>query len=235
LAPPIAAAGVLSRLAKGLGIMNHMRSQRARSCWLTTCAGCAGCVGIAVVIVMSLLGAAVSAVATLAGAAGPQVCPGSGCIGPVAGAPISCSGMYVSQGFGDTRVEHPHTGIDIVCPAATVVLAVTAGRFHQLTGGLQPCRFPAGKVGGLGTYGEVQGPGIAILYGHLSGFAAPDGSQVVPGQALGFEGSSGCSSGYHLHFEVDVAGRPVNPCPYLPNGYPSAHELAGRCWGSAPP
>jgi len=59
---------------------------------------------------------------------------------------------------------------------------------------------------------------------------------VTPGEVLGFEGASGCATGEHLHFEVRVDGRAVNPCPYLPDGYPAAHNAAGdRCWGDVAP
>jgi murein DD-endopeptidase MepM/ murein hydrolase activator NlpD len=58
--------------------------------------------------------------------------------------------------------------------------------------------------------------GFTTLYGHLSGYAVADGSQVGQGQVIGYEGSSGNSTGAHLHFEIDINGSPVNPLAYLP-------------------
>ncbi len=149
---------------------------------------------------------------------------------------MSCARLYVSQGFGDTPWEHPHTGIDIVCPADTIVVAVASGIFHRDQGAAIPCLYPKGRIGGLGTYGVLDAGGRTYLYGHLEAFAAPDGAHVTVGQPLGFEGASGCATGDHLHFEVLADGRPVDPCPYLPAGYPDPHDPTGlRCWGSAPP
>lgn len=157
-------------------------------------------------------------------------------IDTVVGAPMSCVGLYASQGFGDTPWEHPHTGIDIVCPPATLIVAVSAGTFHQEHGAPVPCAFPSGHSGGLGTYGELISGDLTFLYGHLEGFAAGNNTPVVAGQPLGFEGESGCATGYHLHFEVVTRGVPIDPCPLLPAGYPSQHDPIGqRCWGSAPP
>jgi murein DD-endopeptidase MepM/ murein hydrolase activator NlpD len=149
---------------------------------------------------------------------------------------MSCPGRFVSQWFGDTPWEHPHTGIDIVCPAGTPVIAVTAGTFHRDDGGRIACAFPVGRTGGLGRYGELDAGGSTFLYGHLQAFAAADGARVVAGEVLGYEGATGCATGDHLHFEVLVAHRPVNPCSMLPAGYPDPHDPTGlRCWGSALP
>lgn len=151
-------------------------------------------------------------------------------------APIACTGLQVSQGYGDTPYEHPHTGIDLVCPAGTPVVALVGGVFHQRSGGDVPCAFPPGARGGLGMFGELDAGDVAYVYGHLEGFGFTDNAVVAPGTVIGFEGSSGCSTGFHLHFEVRVAGRVTNPCPFLPQGYPAVHDAAGvRCWGSAPP
>lgn len=150
--------------------------------------------------------------------------------------PIACPGLAPSQGYGDTPYEHPHTGIDLLCPADTPVVAISTGVVHQRHGAHVACLFPAGASGGLGTYAEVDSGDVAYVYGHLDGFALADGTAVVPGTIIGYEGTSGCSTGFHLHFEVRVAGRATNPCPYLPPGYPLVHDAAGsRCWGQAPP
>lgn len=192
-------------------------------------------------MILAVGGALVAVTATLAGTgsdASAPCAPGavaSSCIS-VVGAPMSCRGLYASQGFGNTPWEHPHTGIDIVCPPSTVVVAVAAGTFHQKHGAPLPCGFPSGHSGGLGSYGELVSGDLTFLYGHLEGFVAPDDSHVVAGQPLGYEGATGCATGYHLHFEVVSRGRAIDPCALLPTGYPSQHDPIGqRCWGTAPP
>ncbi len=162
-------------------------------------------------MILAVGGALVAVTATLAGTgsdASAPCAPGavaSSCIS-VVGAPMSCRGLYASQGFGNTPWEHPHTGIDIVCPPSTVVVAVAAGTFHQKHGAPLPCGFPSGHSGGLGSYGELVSGDLTFLYGHLEGFVAPDDSHVVAGQPLGYEGATGCATGYHLHFEVVSSG-----------------------------
>lgn len=59
------------------------------------------------------------------------------------------------------------------------------------------------------------GNGIQTLYGHLSGFAITAGEQVTRGQVIGYVGTSGRSTGPHLHYEVRIHNTPVNPYSYL--------------------
>ena len=61
----------------------------------------------------------------------------------------------------------------------------------------------------------LHGDGVETLYGHLSGFAVTVGEQVRRGQIIGYVGSSGRSTGPHLHYEVRVRDTPVNPHKYL--------------------
>ena len=198
--------------------------------------GC-GC-GVAALVVVG--GALVAVVAAFAVSASPLGWVGLAIAAPGSAgdlvAPLMCPGLQVSQGFGDTPFEHPHTGIDLVCPAGTPVRAVIGGIFYAEDGGAVPCVFPSGARGGLGHYGEIDANGVEYLYGHLQSFAVPSGTPVPAGTVIGFEGSSGCSTGFHLHFEVRVRARAINPCSFLPQGYPATHEsAANRCWGSAPP
>ena len=212
-----------------------------RTCCLTSCVGCGACVVTLAVVVLSVGSALIALSAQLAGVGFDAPCP-PGTVVPcttsagIVGAPMNCRSPYVSQGFGDTPWEHPHTGIDIVCPPATLVVAVANGVFHRDQGAPIACSYPPGRIGGLGTYGVLDAGGRTYLYGHLGAYAAPDGASVVVGQPLGFEGMTGCATGDHLHFEVLVSGRPVNPCLLLPAGYPDPHDSSGlRCWGTAPP
>lgn len=71
----------------------------------------------------------------------------------------------------------------------------------------------------LGGYGKAimldHGHGISTRYGHLSGFAVTAGQQVHRGDTIGYIGSSGRSTGPHLHYEVRINDTPVNPYKYL--------------------
>lgn len=209
---------------------------------LTSCLSCGACSVVTGVVALSIGGGLVAATASLVGAGSDPSCqpttvtPCAALTRTVVGAPMNCPKLYVSQGFGDTPWEHPHPGIDIVCPPGTVVVAVAGGTFRRALGPPIACRYPAGRTGGLGTYGVLDAGSRTYLYGHLEAFVALDGANVIVGQPLGFEGATGCATGAHLHFEILERGTPVDPCPVLPPGYPDPHDPTGlRCWGSAPP
>lgn len=94
-----------------------------------------------------------------------------------------------------------HAGVDIGAGWGSPIVAAADG---QVVG--------AGWAGGYGR--EVQiahGGGIVSLYGHMSEIVAQQGSFVRAGQVIGYVGSSGLSTGPHLHFEVRQGGTPVNP------------------------
>lgn len=75
----------------------------------------------------------------------------------------------------------------------------------------------AGWNGGYGNAIVIaHGDSTTTLYGHMSGFAVSAGEYVQPGQLIGYVGSTGLSTGPHLHFEVRIGGIPVDPRPYLP-------------------
>jgi murein DD-endopeptidase MepM/ murein hydrolase activator NlpD len=74
----------------------------------------------------------------------------------------------------------------------------------------------AGVKGGYGNTIMIDhGGGMVTLYAHQSSFAAGYGSKVAAGQVIGYVGSTGDSTGPHLHFEVRLGGTPVNPGRYL--------------------
>ncbi|HZD47630.1 MAG TPA: M23 family metallopeptidase [Silvibacterium sp.] len=98
-----------------------------------------------------------------------------------------------------------HSGIDISASFGTAVRATADG--FVLTSGL---------VSGYGREILIDhGHGIETLYGHLSGFAVSTGEQVKRGQIIGYVGTSGRSTGPHLHYEVRIRNTPVNPHKYL--------------------
>jgi murein DD-endopeptidase MepM/ murein hydrolase activator NlpD len=87
----------------------------------------------------------------------------------------------------------------------------------------------AGRQGGYGNLVVIRHPnGYKTFYGHLSGFArgVRKGSGVTQGQLIGYVGSTGISTGPHLHFEMRVNDRPVNPRKVvIPPGEPVPQAL----------
>lgn len=106
------------------------------------------------------------------------------------------------------RIVRPHTGIDYVAPRGTPVSAIGDGTVTF-----------AGWKGGYGRIVEiVHGNGYKSRYGHLSGFAKGirTGRRVAQGQKVGYVGSTGLSTGPHLHFELVRQGGWVNPLRIIP-------------------
>lgn len=98
-----------------------------------------------------------------------------------------------------------HQGVDIPGALGTPVYATADGIVAR-----------AGWVGGYGNLVEVShGNGLQTRYGHLSKLIAEPNQRVVRGQLIGLMGSTGRSTGSHLHYEVRIAGAAVNPIPYL--------------------
>jgi murein DD-endopeptidase MepM/ murein hydrolase activator NlpD len=98
-----------------------------------------------------------------------------------------------------------HSGIDISSSFGQAVRATADG--FVVTAGL---------ANGYGREIMIDhGHGIQTLYGHLSGFAVTSGEQVKIGQVIGYVGTSGRSTGPHLHYEVRIRNTAVNPYKYL--------------------
>jgi murein DD-endopeptidase MepM/ murein hydrolase activator NlpD len=127
----------------------------------------------------------------------------------------------ISQGFGPSpypfeppygAFPHFHTGMDLVEPFGSPVFAADDG-VVALVGS---------STSGYGNYVVVaHSGGLDTLYGHLSTSLVKVGQTVTQGQPVGMEGSTGNSTGAHLHFELRINQRPVDPAPYLPPGAPS--------------
>lgn len=117
----------------------------------------------------------------------------------------------ISSGFGYRR--HPifriikfHSGLDITCPYGYPIKAADGGVVID-----------ARYWGGYGNTIIIDhGNGTSTLYGHLSRFYVSRGQRINKGQNLGLAGSTGWSTGPHLHFEVRRNGTPVNPVSRLP-------------------
>lgn len=118
---------------------------------------------------------------------------------------------YLSSRFAAIRyhpILHenlPHEGIDIAAPYGTRILAPAAGRVVQV-----------GRDGGYGLLVVIDhGYGLETRYAHMSRTAAVVGQEVARGDLLGWVGSTGLSTGPHLHYEVRVNGRAVDPLKYV--------------------
>ena len=100
-----------------------------------------------------------------------------------------------------------HSGIDIPGPLGTPIYATADGVIGR-----------AGRFGGYGNLITVNhGKGIETRYGHLSKILVESNTRVRRGQLIGLMGSTGRSTGSHLHYEVRVDGKAVNPMPFMQN------------------
>ena len=119
------------------------------------------------------------------------------------GAPVA---GHITSGYGMRR--HPilgyvrmHAGVDFAAAWGSPIYAVTDGRVEY-----------AGWHGGHGNYVKLDhGGGIATGYGHMSRIAVAPGMAVRRGQIIGYVGSTGLSTGAHLHYEVYRGGQTVDP------------------------
>lgn len=130
----------------------------------------------------------------------------------------------ISQGFGPSKLvleppydgyPHFHTGIDLVEPFGSPVYAADDGMVALVGVSSQ----------GYGRYVVIaHSGGLDTLYGHLSASLVKVGQVVAQGQTIGLEGSTGNSTGPHLHFELRIKQQPIDPTPYLPPGAPSPYN-----------
>jgi len=120
------------------------------------------------------------------------------------GMPVS--GARLSSGFG--MRQHPilgsyraHRGVDFAAPTGTPVRATSAGVVRS-----------ANWNGGYGLFVDLDnGKGVQTRYGHMSRLNVTSGQRVKKGDVIGYVGSTGRSTGPHLHYEVHVNGQAVNP------------------------
>ena len=123
---------------------------------------------------------------------------GQGMEMPVAGRVSSRFGERFHPILGYRRM---HDGVDLAAPYGTPIVAAADGRVVS-----------AGWRGGYGNEVAIaHSGGIETLYGHMSRIAAASGAYVRRGQVIGYVGSTGLSTGPHLHYELHKDGRLVNP------------------------
>ncbi|EKD76399.1 MAG: peptidase M23 [uncultured bacterium] len=103
---------------------------------------------------------------------------------------------------------------DIPCPIGTPIYAAESGTVYIRNSGCAPSSWSCG--GGYGNYMDVvHGGGMTTRYAHLSAFNITSGQSVSRGQVIGFIGSTGRSTGPHLHFEVMINGVKQEPLYYI--------------------
>ncbi len=127
--------------------------------------------------------------------------------------PLVAGNVRQTSGFGPRR--HPltgrtrmHNGLDWAGPRGTPILATADGRVKH-----------AGRRGGYGNLVIIEHDfGIETYYAHLNSIDVRQGQRVSRGDRIGGMGTTGASTGVHLHYEVRVGGTPVNPITYIRAG-----------------
>ena len=127
-------------------------------------------------------------------------------IKPIQGRITSPFGTRVHPIFGTKSF---HSGVDIGGPNLGAIRASNSGKVIY-----------SGWYGGYGKvviveHGNINGHPVSTLYAHMSSIAVANGTKVQKGQVLGYEGTTGYSTGPHCHFEVRVNGKPNNPLNYI--------------------
>lgn len=127
---------------------------------------------------------------------------------------------YISSGFGYrsdpfTGTAAMHKGLDFRGPMGAPIFAAAKGRVSFV-----------GQKSGYGNVVEItHGNGLTTRYAHMSRFATRIGQTVETGDTIGAIGSTGRSTGPHLHFEVRIHDRAVNPRPFLENASDVLEEI----------
>ena len=139
----------------------------------------------------------------------------SGLVAPVPGRLTSHFGQRRHPILGFVRM---HAGLDFKASYGTPIVAVTDGRVSS-----------TGRMGGCGNAVRIDhGASLQTRYCHMSQIAARGGQYIRRGQVIGYVGSTGLSTGPHLHYEMYRGGRPVNPAnvAFVTRAQLSGSELA---------
>ncbi len=125
--------------------------------------------------------------------------------GAVMTQPFGCSTLVLEPFDPYCPSHHVHTGVDVAAPEGTPV--------HAASGGTASIGFDAK---GAGLYVAVSSGGqVRVLYCHLAVALVVGTQQLMTGEVIGRVGSTGVATGPHLHFEVQVDGRAVDPVSWL--------------------
>jgi murein DD-endopeptidase MepM/ murein hydrolase activator NlpD len=138
---------------------------------------------------------------------------------PLAGMTLTSSyGMRTHPVLGGRR---QHNGVDLAAPTGTPVYATADGRIGR-----------AELFSSYGNYVQIEHGGqLQTRYAHLSSYTVQAGQMVRRGDLIGYVGSTGRSTGPHLHYEVRVAGEAVDPTPYMTAQFAGLDEVAGAQGG----
>jgi murein DD-endopeptidase MepM/ murein hydrolase activator NlpD len=148
-----------------------------------------------------------------------EVPPGS----PLTLGQLACPvpGAVTTQPFGPSQLPgepalfgfpHFHAGIDLAVAEGTPIHAAEGGQVVQAAGQTDSL----GLLVGYGNVVRIAGDrGRVDYYGHMSAFAISRGEVVQRGQVIGYAGTTGYSTGPHVHFEVRENGTPVDPAPFM--------------------
>ena len=119
-------------------------------------------------------------------------------------------GVTLTSGYGMRnhpilRQRRQHNGVDLAAPSGTPVFATADGMVGM-----------AQYYSSYGNYVQIEhGGAMQTRYAHLSSYTVSEGENVSKGDLIGYVGSTGRSTGPHLHYEVRVEGEAVNPIPYM--------------------
>ena len=121
------------------------------------------------------------------------------------------SGYTITSPFGYRKAPTAgastyHQGIDMACPTGTPIYATRSGTVTKASY----------QAGGAGYYVSINhGDGFGSIYMHMTRYVVSEGQTVSQGQLIGYVGSTGVSTGPHLHFGISYGGTYVNPMAYL--------------------
>lgn len=121
------------------------------------------------------------------------------------------SGYTITSAFGYRKAPTKgastyHQGVDMACPTGTPIYATRSGTVTKASY----------QAGGAGYYVSINhGDGFASIYMHMSRYVVSAGQTVTQGQLIGYVGSTGVSTGPHLHFGISYGGTYVNPMAYI--------------------
>jgi len=137
--------------------------------------------------------------------------------------PYGCTGFELERPAASCPSGF-HTGIDIARPQGTPIRAAAAGFAYPFTDDQR-----------YGNHVIIQQQGgLSTVYGHMIRFGVSWGQQVRAGDLIGWVGSTGNSTGPHLHFEVRYGGTPYDPMQYL-DGSPADPYPLPEGWPGSPP
>ena len=133
---------------------------------------------------------------------------------------VTLTSDYGMRNHPILRQRKQHNGVDLAAAHGTPVYATADGMVGM-----------AQYYGSYGNYVQIEHGGeMQTRFAHLSSYTVNQGDRVKKGELIGYIGSTGRSTGPHLHYEVRVEGQPVNPVPYMTGTYARA-EGEGMAMG----